>query len=251
MIEVKPEDRAALRMPWAPLVRNKVRELWTKARGGRIRGQGMIGADERSVAQGFLALRDGDFDIYNLPQVWVESRQIPRAINARIPAGRATVVDLGCGPGTSTRVLCHFASPGWSVIGYDLMPHYVEAARRRAESGRFRTRSGAVVRPRFVCQDISRPLSHPEGGTLADASVDFAISGGVVGLYMNDDSAQRLARELARVVRPGGFAALDAGPAVPEAALRRIVAGAGFRPVGKAKSFIIEPRPKIVFERLA
>lgn len=250
MIRVSAEDRTALRMPWLPLVRNKAREIWVKARGGRIGGQGMIGAGPGSVAEGFMSLRGPAFDTYNLPQVWVESRQIPRAIDGRIPSGRATVVDLGCGPGTSTRVLCHFASAEWTIIGYDLTPHYIERARQRAELGLFRSRSGREVRPSFVCQNIAEPLAHPGGGLLRDASVDFAISGGVVGLYMNAESASRLAGELARVVKAGGFAALDAGPAVPERELRRVVEGAGFRAVDKARSFVIEPRPKIVFERV-
>jgi hypothetical protein len=101
-----------------------------------------------------------------------------------------------------------------------------------------------------VCQDISAPLRAPGGGLIADRSVDFAVSGGVVGLYMNEESAARLAEELARVIRSGGFAAIDTGPAVGGRLLRELMARQGFRFAGACRSFIIEPRPKLVFERV-
>jgi len=245
MIAVTARDRRALRLPWSALIANKWSEFATKARGRRIKGQGMIGAEAGAVAAGFAALRGADFNHYNLPQAWVERRQIPTAINARIPARGAVVVDLGCGPGTSTAVLSRFADPSWRLFGFDLTPGYIAAARSRE----FRNREGEPISPVFTCQDISRPLL-VGGEPMEAASVDFAISGGVVGLYLRRDAVTRLAAELARVVKPGGFAALDAGPACPVRALREIVEDAGFVYVERAKSFWIEPRPKLVFKKM-
>lgn len=268
MIHVTLADRRAVRLPWALLLASKAAEIRTKARGRRIAGQGMIGADAATVAHGFGAFDDAAFATYNLPQRWVERRQIPAAIDGRIPTQGATVLDLGCGPGTSTEVLCYFADPSWRIIGYDLTDRFVVRAEQRARQGDFRNRDGALIRPQFVCQSIAEPLrgeprrgeplregahdgepSPPQGHLLADASVDFAMSGGVVGLYMCPADVEQLVAELRRVVRPGGFIALDAGPAVPARVLRRIVVGAGFVYTGSARSFWIEPRPKLVFER--
>jgi len=46
---------------------------------------------------------------------------------------------------------------------------------------------------------------------------------------------------------PGGFIALDAGPAIPEARLRELAEQAGFAFRDRVKSFVIELRPKLVF----
>ncbi|CAG0982670.1 hypothetical protein PHYC_01853 [Phycisphaerales bacterium] len=251
MIHVTPHARRALRLPWRALLANKAREFGVKLRGGRIKGQGMIGAPATTVAAGFKALRADDFVQYNLPQAWVERRQIPIAIHGRIPRQHAVVLDLGCGPGTSTEVLCYFADPTWTVLGYDLTDHYIERAAARSGRGEFRNHAGQRISPRFACQDISQPLASPDGGLVAGGSVDYALSAGVVGLYMNEESAARLASELARVVKPGGFVALDAGPAVPVRALKRILIARGFRYLHRARSFWIEPRPKLVFQRIA
>jgi SAM-dependent methyltransferase len=251
MIGVSGACRRCVRMPWRALAANKLHEWVVKATGRRIAGQGMIGAEPARVASGFAGLRGKDFYEYNLPQMWVERRQIPSAIDGRIPVRGAVVLDLGCGPGTSTEVLAHFADPSWTIVGYELTEHLAAEAKARSERGEFVNCRGERVPARFVCQDISRPLRAPGGGLIAEGSVDFAVSGGVVGLYMNARSVTRLAQELARVVRPGGFAALDTGPAVGGRLLREVMARAGFGFVATCRSFVIEPRPKLVFVRHA
>jgi SAM-dependent methyltransferase len=248
MIEVTAVDHRQLRLPWSALVANKAHEFWIKGTGRRIKGQGMIGADASSVEQGFSSLHDQDFDNYNLPQAWVERRQIPRAIRGRIPQSHAVVVDLGCGPGTSTAVLCHFASLDWTLIGFDFMPHLIAAARARAQRGEFRNRSGQAMSPHFEQQDIAQPLL-VKGQPIESSTVDFAISGGVVGLYLDLPRAERLAGELARIIKPTGYAAIDCGPAVPAEILERSMVASGFRLVETVRSFIIDPRPKLVFAR--
>lgn len=244
MLTLHEKDIRPLRLPWSALIANKAHELWTKATGRRIKGQGMIAADPDTVRRGFDSLRGNDFTTYNLPQVWVERRQIPRAINRRIPLKNAVILDLGCGPGTSTEVLCHFADPSWSITGFDITSHLIDHARTRE----FRNRNGEIIRPRFECQDISHPLLS-NNAPVPDNSVDFALSCGVVGLYLNQAQARALAAELARTVKPGAFAAIDAGPSIPAARLTAIMSDAGFTHVDTAKSFFIEPRPKLVFAR--
>lgn len=242
-IAVSPSDLRTLRLPWSALLANKAKEMWTKATGRRIKGQGMIGADHSVVSEGFGSLVGEDFHEYNLPQAWVERRQIPRVLHGRVPKENARVVDLGCGPGTSTEVLCHFARTSWRIVGFDLTAHLIEAAKGRAARGEFKNRDGVVIKPEFRCQSIAERLE------IEDGSVDLAISGGVVGLYLSVEQARALVAELKRIVRPGGFIALDAGPAVPVDTLREVVEAAGFVYDGKAKSFVIEPRPKLIFRK--
>ena len=245
MLSVSPVDRRTLRLPWSALLANKAHEFWTKATGRRIKGQGMIGASHAAVREGFGSLVGEDFHEYNLPQAWVERRQIPQVLHGRVPTTNARIVDLGCGPGTSTDVLCHFADPSWQIFGYDLTPHLIDAARQRAAKGEFKNREGVAIHPEFHCQSIAEPLNLP------DESIDLAISGGVVGLYLQQSEAQALLQELKRIIKPNGFIALDAGPAIPVELLTQLATAAGFTYVAKAKSFIIEPRPKLVFQKPA
>lgn len=244
MLDVSSKDARVIRLPWSALIGNKGKELWTKATGRRIKGQGMIGADHSKVREGFGALVGDDFHEYNLPQAWVERRQIPQVLHGRVPRENARIVDLGCGPGTSTDVLCHFAHPSWTIIGFDLTAHLIDVAKERAARGEFKNREGVVITPEFRCQSIAERLE------ISDSSIDLAISGGVVGLYLSTDEARTLIAELKRIVRPGGYIALDAGPAVPVDTLRGLAESAGFVYDGKAKSFVIEPRPKLVFRKL-
>jgi len=88
-------------------------------------------------------------------------------------------------------------------------------------------------------------------GPLADHSVDLAVSGGVVGLYLTEEQGRALLAELKRIIRPGGFIALDAGPAIPEPRLRELAEQAGFVFRDRVKSFVIEPHPKLVFKQPA
>jgi SAM-dependent methyltransferase len=248
MIKVTSTDKQHLKLPWSFLVANKGEELWIKATGKQFRGAWMIGARFGEVLEGFDSLKDAAFDRYNLPQVWVERRQIPEAIDGRVPDRGAVVLDLGCGPGTSTEVLCHFAQPCWKIIGFDLTDHLVERARMRSAGGDFRNREGEVISPKFECQDISKPLK-VDGERIAEESVDFAVSCGVVGLYLSKLQGARLAKELHRVLRPGGHAAVDSGPAIRPRVLRRLMEDVGFELVDTAKSCWMEPRPKLVFVR--
>lgn len=248
MLQIPPTLARSIRLPWSALIANKLHEFWTKATGRRIKGQGMIGAAPGAVRDGFASLIGADFDEYNLPQSWVERRQIPRVLHRRVPKQRASILDLGCGPGTSTEVIAHFAHPSWEVIGYDLTPHLIEAARSRAEEGGFKNHQGEAIAPTFVCQNIAAPLMR-NGSPIPDASIDLALSGGVVGLYLRRRDAITLVRELRRVVKPGGHIALDAGPSIPERLLRALAERHGFEFIERVRSFWIEPRPKLVFRR--
>jgi SAM-dependent methyltransferase len=242
----------ALHIGFRPLIATKTRQYLARIRGRDFHGHGLIGADPDRVRQGFERLAQLGFDQYNFPQVWVERRQIPRVLHGRVPQRNAVILDLGCGPGTSTEVLAHFAHPTWHILGFDLTPHSIDAARRRAEQGHFRSRDGHTIRPTFICQNIAHPLTFdgtppPRGQPLPDRFADLAIAGGVVGLYMSPRQAGRLLANLARIVKPGGAIALDAGPSVPQRAMLRLARRAGLRLAATVGSVPLDPRPKLVF----
>lgn len=248
MVHVTEDDKRRLRMPWRALLASKGHEFWVKARGKRIDGQGLIGADARVVRDGFGGLTDDAFDRYNLPQVWVERRQLPRVLHERVPKAHARVLDLGCGPGYSTEILCYFADPSWRIVGLDLIEHNIARARARANVGRYVNAHGQRITPTFVCQSITDRLMDGHGA-VADASIDLAVSGGVVGLYLHPPQAKSLLAELRRVVKPRGHIALDAGPSIPVSELRELCELAGFVHMQTVGCVPFDPRPKLVFRK--
>lgn len=109
---------------------------------------------------------------------------------AGLTSGRACrVIDVGCGTGNAALAA---ATRGASALGVDPSPRLVEVARARAARD--------ALDARFVVGDA---------GTLPadDASFDVAVS--VFAVIFAPDAA-RAARELLRVVRPGGVVALSA-----------------------------------------
>lgn len=101
--------------------------------------------------------------------------------------GGEEVLDVGCGTGTLA-VMAAQAAPGVRVTGLDADPEILAKAGRRA--------SGAGLEIDF---DEGRSTDLP----YADASFDLVLST-LFFHHLADDAKHRTARELVRVLRPGG-----------------------------------------------
>ncbi len=119
----------------------------------------------------------------------------------RLPRSEAadrqvTVLDLGCGSGASTRAVLDAWSAGTRTAGI-LTVHGVDASEGMVEQARAKSWPPAVG---FLVSDA---VAHLE--SLPDRSVD-----GVLAAYLlrNVPDRDRLVREVARVLRPGGALAV-------------------------------------------
>jgi ubiquinone/menaquinone biosynthesis C-methylase UbiE len=111
-----------------------------------------------------------------------------------------TVLDAGCGGGAFLHWLAELVTGRGRVLGVDLAPDNVAAARAR------------VAQPDFAAP-ATLTVGDLAGLPFDDASVDAAWCANTVQ-YLDDDTLRRVLAELRRVLRPGGRLAvkeLDAG----------------------------------------
>ncbi len=126
--------------------------------------------------------------------IWESTRAVSeRLVELLDPTPGETILELAAGPGDTGLLVAPLVQPGGRLISTDAAPEMIEAARRRAaELG---LGDGEVS---FAIEDMAA-LS------LDDSSVDGVVCRWGLMLVPDMDAA---AREIARVVRPGGRAAV-------------------------------------------
>ena len=97
------------------------------------------------------------------------------------------VIDLGCGAGIDTLLAARLVSPGGRAIGLDTLPEMLE-------QGEANAREGGITNVTWLRGEL-------ESIPLPDASVDVAISNGVLNLSPRKGRAMA---EIFRLLRPGG-----------------------------------------------
>jgi trans-aconitate 2-methyltransferase len=133
------------------------------------------------------------------------------AVLARLPLqGDETVLDAGCGSGRVTELLVE-RLPRGRVVALDASPSMVAEARRRLD--RFGDRVDYVV------ADLARPFELPDG-----AIVDAILSTATFHWIADHDA---LFRNLAAVVRPGGWLVAQCGGAGNIASVLTVLASMG------------------------
>src|SRR5262245_50598787 len=172
---------------------------WRAERALARRGIRFRDTDPAAVAAAYAAMNDAEFDAINGRQDWANWRTIPRALSGHLPDRPLRVADLGCGTGSSTRVLAYYCPEGSHITGYELVAPLVEAALRRP----YLHRSGRPALVEFVCQGVTEPLRRPDGKPVPDRLLDLVNASGVVGHHLDVRTARPLVAELRRVLAPG------------------------------------------------
>ncbi len=217
---------------------------WRAERRLARRGVHFRTTDPAAVEAAYTAMTDREFDAVNGRQDWANWRTIPRCLSGRVPDRPLRVLDLGCGTGSSTRVLAFYCPAGSRVTGYELARPLVEIARRRT----YPHRSGAPADVAFCCQGVTGLLREPDGAPVAEGSVDVVNASGVVGHHLDAATVVPLVREIRRVLRPGGIAMLDVGPTLGDRDLTARMTAAGFRRLGRWRSWALDPTGEVVFQ---
>ena len=191
------------------------------------------------VLAAYAAMSQAEFDAINGRQDWANWRTIPRALSGHVPDRPLRVLDLGCGSGSSTRVLAFYAPLGSHITGYEIAEPMLDFARRRE----YRQRNGTLANVDFVCQGVTQPLREPNGG------VDLINASGVVGHHLTPATIPPLIAEMQRVLTPTGVAMLDVGPTMPGRELQRLMAEVNFSYSGYYRSWFADRTGEMVFCR--
>jgi SAM-dependent methyltransferase len=107
-----------------------------------------------------------------------------------------TVLDLGCGGGFDVFIAAREVGASGRVIGVDMTPEMIDRARHNAVQ--FTRETGLDT--------VEFRLSEIEHLPVADSSVDVVISNCVINL---SDNKSQVWREISRVLKPGGRAAIS------------------------------------------
>lgn len=125
-----------------------------------------------------------------------------------------SVVDLGCGTGTSTRRLARLFPAAKEVIGIDLSPFMIAVGRYLSDTEEYKDKFKWVEdiesdeRIAFHCRDIARTQ-------LADSSVSF-VSLCLVLHELPEEATISILNEAARILKPGGtLAIMEMDPSAP------------------------------------
>ena len=235
---VIPEHEIRRHGPGRSLLTILWRQFWTERRLGQ-RGIHFRGASLEQVLRAYTAMDATEFDNINARQDWANWRTIPRALSGNVPDRPLRVLDIGCGTGSSTRVLAHYCAAGSHLTGYEYAEPLLVYARRRD----YRHRSGAPARVDFVCQGVTEPFAEPDG------SVDLVNASGIIGHHLTLETFQPLLTELVRILKPDGLAILDPGPTLTAPTLAAVMQGAEFTQQGHYFSWFGDPCGAMVFRR--
>jgi SAM-dependent methyltransferase len=228
--------------------KNLIRVIWNQWRTENKlakRGVHFRATAVHQVASAYASMNADEFDGINARQDWANWRTIPRALHGHVPEHALRVLDLGCGTGSSTRVLAYYCPIGSHITGFEIAEPLLDIAGRRE----YRHRDGGMTHVDFVCQGVTETLRQPDGEPVPAASVDVVNASGVVGHHLNAETFPLLRAELDRVLKPTGVAMLDVGPSLGADTLRGLMEEAHFTCLGRYRSCWVDPNGELVFRR--
>lgn len=231
--------------PDAPSLTSILWRQWYTERKLQARRLFFRATDPTQVAAAYAAMSDDEFDAVDGRQDWDNWRTIPLAMSGRVPNRPLLVLDLGCGSGLSTQALAYYCPAGSEVVGYDVVSKLLSSAVGRSYVGR----DGSRPTVSFVNQSLHEPFRRTDGQKLPANSVDLVNSSGVLGHHFRAADMPPLAKELSRVLVPGGQAQLDAGPTLSVAELTQQMSRFGFERLATVRSWLLAPTCLVIFRK--
>lgn len=199
-------DRAARERVQDGLAGILLRQAWAEFVVALRRGARFRESVNAKAVRAYCAMSVAEFEAVNARQRWANWRIIPRNLHGRLPERPCLAVDLCSGVGDAAEVLAYCLPPGSEILGFEYNPRFVRQAMNRIYLGS----GGQWVTARFRAQSVLEPFRDASGERLGDASVDLVNSCGALAINFDEPALEIIAAEIARVLRPGGLATVDA-----------------------------------------
>jgi len=232
------------RLGYAHPARIFLKQAWSV---NRFRLKKSINFRKRENARAVEAYCEMDleeFEGINARQQWANWRTIPKNLNGLLPDMAVTAIDLCCGTGHSTEVLACYLPVGSSILGLE----YNESFVKKAQKKKYFHRNGRPCRVNFRVQSVLEQFYDAQGKPIAAESIDLVNSCGAVGCHFDASTTERLAAEVARVMKPGGLAMIDSGvPGTNKPQLIKIFKEYKFKPIRSAKSCLLDLYTQVCF----
>ncbi|MGK5082512.1 class I SAM-dependent methyltransferase [Bdellovibrionota bacterium FG-1] len=215
-----------------------------------MKGVNFRQSENTQARKAYQAMTISEFEGINARQQWANWRTVPRNLNGRVPNRPIFAVDLCCGVGQSTEVLSCFLPPHSRILGIEANPEFVARARVRLD--RYHHFDGTPAQVAFVARSVLEPFVDEQERPLAPESVDLINCCGAVGVHFRPETTEKLAEQVAYVLRPGGIAMLDSGPHGTNAKqLTSILKKHGFERINAVKSCFIDYSVHVCFRKLS
>jgi SAM-dependent methyltransferase len=119
-----------------------------------------------------------------------------------------------------------------------------------AQAREYKNREGGPASVLFHAQSVLEPFRERDDQIVENETIDLVNSCGAIGCHFAPPATQALARECARVLRPGGLALLDSGRAgTPPSQLVDIMHHLGFACLGRARSCSLDRHWQLCFRK--
>ena len=70
------------------------------------------------------------------------------------------------------------------------------------------------MEPEFVVQDAVQPFARQDKSLIKENSIDYVNTSGIVGHHLTKEAFTNMAKNISKVSKKGGFAAIDEGPSL-------------------------------------
>lgn len=192
----------------------------------------------QNACHAYSSMTSDEFEAINLRQYWANWRTIPKSLSGVIPDSPIFAIDLCCGSGTSTEVLCCYLPYGSRILGLEYNPAFVNRARSKMY---FHQTGQQFNQVSFRAQSVLEPFCDENGALIPTGSVDLVNSSGAVGCHFMPEATTKLAVEIARVLKPGGIANIDSGtPGTNKHQVVELFQAAGFTLAHSTKSCLLD-----------
>ena len=130
------------------------------------------------------------------------------------------------------------------VWGLEYNPRFVVTLARSREYPR---RNGGSATVHFRTQSVRETFRVDRGRVVPDRTIELVNAFGALGCHFDAQGARTVAAEVARVLKPGGWALIDSGS---DGRLARIFTRSGFELIGSSRSSIFDRCQQLCLRRI-